>query len=105
MDVYKIMEVYQLNEYRRLSRLIKNHPEDANSMDSDQIYINQKIYTKFVLKLIRLLIFMTTVCFFFAMSFKIMLDFQEDYLIAHYPDEMDTIERFETYFNLRDNLK
>ena len=73
-------------------------------MDSDQIHINYKIYTKFALKLIRLLIFMTTVCFFFAMIFKIMLDFQEDILMAKYtPEEMDEIERFETYFNIRDD--
>lgn len=40
MDVYKIMEVYQLNEYRRLNRLIKSDPKAASSMDSDQICIN-----------------------------------------------------------------
>ena len=94
MDVYKIMEVYQLNEYRRLNRLIKSDPKAANSMDSDQIHINQKIYTKFALRMIRLLIFMTTVCFFFAMIFKIMLDFQEDYIMANHPEDEHLIERF-----------
>jgi len=104
MDVYKIMQVYQLNEYRRLRTLITKNPEGAMSMDSDQIHINKKIYTKFFLKLIRLLIFMTTVCFFFAVSFKIMLDFQEDYIMAKYPDEVESLERFETYFDMRDDV-
>ena len=53
--------------------------------------------------MIRLLIFMSTVCFFFAMIFKIMLDFQEDYIRANHPDDGDEIERFVIFWKAREN--
>jgi hypothetical protein len=56
---------------------------------------------KFCFKVLRLLIFISTVSFFFAMIFKMALDFQEDIIESRGQDE--TVNRFISHFGMESN--
>jgi hypothetical protein len=60
--------------------VIKHHPEVANSKDQDLTGTEMILWLSFCLKVLKLLILISSISYFFAMSFKILLEVQEDFM-------------------------
>lgn len=74
------MLILKKRQMRHLNELIKNDLRMANSQDQDNTNLGTFLFISFILKLIKIMIFVSSVCYFFAMAFKFLLDIQNDYL-------------------------
>lgn len=62
-----------------LRTLIKNEPAKANSQDKDYTLKDQLFYFNLATKFLKLLLFISCTCYYFAMFFKFCLELQNDY--------------------------
>lgn len=65
-------------QMKRLDKVIKTNPQLANDRDLDQSKIDEILAISNCLKVIKILIFVTAISFFFAMIFKFLTNIQSD---------------------------
>ncbi len=74
MDVGKVMDLVKHYQKHELEELIKNDPVAAECQDSDNTKIDQILNTTILLKIVKIMLFVLSCSYFFAMSFKMLTD-------------------------------
>ena len=83
-----LLTYYKKEQTKRLEYLIQNDTCKANSKDEDHIKINDILLMSYVLKMIRIMITISSICYIFAMIFKFLIEIQNDYMNwDHYAPE------------------
>jgi uncharacterized BrkB/YihY/UPF0761 family membrane protein len=73
-----MMLYFKRKQMKKLDHLIQTNPKLANNRELDQSKIDQILRISNTLKVIKILIFVTSVSFFFAMMFKFLTNVQSD---------------------------
>ena len=88
LDIMCLLTYYKKEQTKRLEYLIQNDTCKANSKDEDHIKINDILLMSYVLKMIRIMINISSICYIFAMIFKFLIEIQNDYMNwDHYAPE------------------
>lgn len=90
---------------KQLDELIQKDPVAANAKDIDHTKIGNILAMSFFIKLLKILIFVSCACYFFAMLFQLLLQFQSDYynwdvFTPEGMDSSDQPEHFTAYYGL-----
>ena len=104
LDIFQIMQYWKHQQFHKLEKIIKDHPEIANSTDQDLTGTEKILWLSFTLKVLKLLILISSISYFFAMSFKIVMEVQEDFAGWNFDEEngIETPEHFYDYFKLEE---
>lgn len=71
---------YKKEQTKRLEYIIANDYKKANSKDEDLIKINDILLMSYILKMIGIMINISSCCYIFAMVFKFLVEIQNDYM-------------------------
>ena len=74
VNVSNVMDFVKHYQKHKLEILIKNDPELAQCQDTDNTKIDQILKTTFALRIIKIMLFVLSCSYFFAMSFKMLTD-------------------------------
>lgn len=69
LDIDRILKWYKVNQQKELEQLIQDDPQAANCKDVDQTKIGNILAMSFFIKIMKIMIFVSSCCYFFAMIF------------------------------------
>ena len=80
LDILSLLTYYKKDQTKRLEYLIQHDTCKANSKDEDHIKINDILLMSYVLKMMKIMINISSICYIFAMIFKFLIEIQNDYM-------------------------
>ena len=88
---------------KNLEKVIRTNPTLANDRELDQSKIDEILAISNTLKVVKILIFVTSISFFFAMMFKFLTNVQSDFFDWDEYNENDSKDdepsHFMSYYN------
>ena len=78
LNISNVMLHLKSVQMRSLEKVIRTNPKLANDRDLDQSKIDEILAISNTLKVLKILIFVTSISFFFAMMFKFLTNIQSD---------------------------
>ena len=104
-DLGLLLTYAKKSQQRSLEILIKNDHLKANNKDVDQTNIGTILIISYLLKIFKILLIICSLSYFFAMTFKICINIQNDYYNwDNYSDGKPQPEHFTMFYGL-ENLE
>lgn len=98
-----LLTYYKREQTKRLELLIKHDNCKANSKKDDFVKINDILMMGYILKMVKIMITISSICYIFAMIFKFLIEIQNDYMNwDSYGNDPEEPEHFTSFYAMNE---